>query len=188
VPMTDALRAFLLTEHGGAAICGRGPAGYPRILTRFRAPVRTADGWIAVQPHRDEHWVALVRAAGLDDLMGDVRLTNRGLWHEPGFGYQTLGRVMASRTTAEWLAFCSEHGIPAAPAAKLDDIIDALPQAEHPAGPYKHIPAPARFSVSPATLRRPAPLPGQHNREVLGEAGLTDAEITGLEQAGVLRN
>ncbi len=26
VPMTDALRAFMLTEHGGAAICDRGPA------------------------------------------------------------------------------------------------------------------------------------------------------------------
>jgi hypothetical protein len=36
-------------------------------------------------------------------------------------------------------------------------------------------------------VRRPAPLPGQHTREVLAEAGLTDAEITALEQAGLLR-
>ncbi len=59
VPMTDAMTAFLLAEHGGSAICGRGPAGYPRILTPLRAPARTADGWIAVQPHRDGHWVKL---------------------------------------------------------------------------------------------------------------------------------
>jgi crotonobetainyl-CoA:carnitine CoA-transferase CaiB-like acyl-CoA transferase len=187
VPMTEALRAFLLAEHGGAAICDRGPAGYPRILTPLRAPVRTADGWIAVQPHRDEQWVALVQAAGLDDLMGDGRLTNRGLWREPGFGYQVLGRVMAGRTTSEWLAFCAEHGIPAAPAAGLDEVIEALPDASHPAGSYKHIPAPTRFSATPATLRRPAPLPGQHNREVLAEAGLSEAEIDDLEAAGILR-
>ena len=89
-------------------------------------------------------------------------------------------------TTSEWLTFCAEHGIPAAPAAGLEEIIEALPDAEHPAGTYKHIPPPARFSASPATLRHPAPLPGQHNREVLAEAGLTDAEIDRLE-ADVLR-
>jgi hypothetical protein len=35
-------------------------------------------------------------------------------------------------------------------------------------------------------VRRPAPLPGQHTREVLAESGLTDAEITALERAGLL--
>ncbi len=110
--------------------------------------------------------------------------TNRGLWREPGFGYETLGRVMAGRTTGYWLAFCAEHGIPAAPAAGLDEIIEALPDAEHPAGTYKHIPSPARFSATPATLRRPAPLPGQHNHEILTEAGLTEEEIAALRTTG----
>jgi hypothetical protein len=36
-------------------------------------------------------------------------------------------------------------------------------------------------------VRRPAPLPGQHTREVLAEAGLSDAEISALERAGGLR-
>jgi crotonobetainyl-CoA:carnitine CoA-transferase CaiB-like acyl-CoA transferase len=188
VPMTDAMLAFLLVEHGGAAICGRGPAGYPRILTPLRAPQRSADGWIAVQPHRDAHWQALVREAGLDDLIADPRLTNRALWRDPGFGYATLGRVLATKTTAQWLAFCQINGIPAAPAAGLDELIDALPEEEHPdAGRYKVIPPPTRFSASPASLRRPAPRAGQHTREVLAEAGLTDAEITGLAEAGLLR-
>jgi crotonobetainyl-CoA:carnitine CoA-transferase CaiB-like acyl-CoA transferase len=186
VPMTDALRAFLLAEHGGSAIAHRGPAGYPRILTPNRAPARTIDGWIAVQPHKDEQWVALARAAGLDDLADDPRLTNRGLWHEPSFGYETLSRALATKTTAEWLVFCSEHGIPAAPAAGLDEIIESLPDADHPHGSYKLIPSPTRFSATPVTVRRPAPLAGQHNREVLVEAGLTDAEIDELEEAGAL--
>src|SRR5258708_14853682 len=94
---------------------------------------------------------------------------------------------MATKPTAQWRAFCSEHGIPAAPAASLDEIIEALPEAEHPMGKYKLIPSPTRFSATPVNVRRPAPLPGQHNREVLAEAGLTDAEIDELESAGVLR-
>ncbi|HYK30547.1 MAG TPA: CoA transferase [Streptosporangiaceae bacterium] len=187
VPMTDALRAFLLAEHGGSAIVGRGPAGYPRILTPGRAPARTKDGWLAVQPHKDEQWVALAREAGLDDLADDPRLTNRGIWHEPSLGYETLARALATKTTAQWLEFCSEHGIPAAPAASLDEIIDGLPEAEHPLGSYKLIPPPTRFSATPVNIRRPAPLAGQHNREVLAEVGLTDEEIDELEAAGVLR-
>jgi len=190
VPMIDAMRAFTLVEHGGSAIPRppRGPAGYPRILTPLRAMAATADGWIALQPHRDEQWTALVLAAGLDDLAGDPRLTTRSLWRDPGFGYATLSRVLATKTTAEWLTFCAEHGIPAAPAAGLDEIIAALPDAEHPeAGAYKAIPPPTRFSATPTSVRRPAPLPGQHTTEILAEAGLTGAEIDRLAQAGVLR-
>src|SRR5215472_2530168 len=99
VPMTDAMRAFLLVEHGSAAISRppSGPAGYQRILTPLRGALRTADGWIAVQPHGDAQWGALLRAAGLDDLVGDPRLSRRGIWLDPGFGYATLGRVLAAR-------------------------------------------------------------------------------------------
>jgi crotonobetainyl-CoA:carnitine CoA-transferase CaiB-like acyl-CoA transferase len=190
VPMIDAMRAFALVEHGGSAIPvpPRGPAGYPRILTPLRTTAATADGWIALQPHRDEHWTALVLAAGLDDLAGDPRLTARSLWREPGFGYATLSRVLATKTTAEWLAFCAENGIPAAKAAGLDEVIAELPEAEHPqAGTYKVIPPPARFSATPATVRRPAPLPGQHTAEILAEAGLSRAEIDQLAEARVQR-
>ncbi len=190
VPMLDAMRAFTLAEHGGAAICQppRGPAGYPRIMTPLRGPAATADGWLAVQPHRNEQWEALVRAAGLDELAGDPRLSSRSLWREPGFGYTTLSRVFATRTTAQWLEFCFEHGIPAAEPAGLDEIIAALPEAEHPvAGTYKVIPPPVRFSASPASVRRPAPQVGEHTREVLAGAGLTPEQIAALAEAGVLR-
>lgn len=190
VPMIEAMRSFTLVEHGGSAMPSppRGPAGYPRILTPLRASVATADGWIALQPHRDEQWTALVQAGGLQELVGDPRLTRRSLWREPGFGYATLSRVLATRTTAEWLSFCAEHEIPAAPAARLDEVIDGLPEAEHPhGGRYRLIPPPTRFSATPASVRKPAPLPGQHTRQVLAEAGLSSAEIDRLEAAGVLR-
>jgi len=182
VPMTDAMRAFVLAEHGGSAISRNGPPGYPRILTPLRGAAQAADGvWIALQPHRDEQWDALVREAGLDDLADDPRLTNRSLWREPGYGYTVLGRVLATRPAARWLAFCAEHGIPAARAATLDELIDALPEDEHPlAGPYRVIPPPVRFGRTPASVRRPAPLAGQHTAEVLAEAGLTDDQIAAL--------
>lgn len=96
-------------------------------------------------------------------------------------------RVLATKTTAQWLAFCADAGIPAAAAPGLDELIDALPEDEHPdAGWYKVIPPPTRFSSTPASVRRPAPLAGQHTGEVLAEAGLTEEQITRLAEAGVL--
>jgi crotonobetainyl-CoA:carnitine CoA-transferase CaiB-like acyl-CoA transferase len=189
VPMADAMLAFLLVEHGSGAISR--PARYPardqRILTPLRGALQTADGWIAVLPHREAHWAALLHAAGYDELVGDPRLSNRALSREPGFGYATLSQVLPTKTTAQWLALCAEAGIPAGAAPGLDELIDALPEDEHPdAGRYKVIPPPTRFSATPAAVRRPAPLAGQHTREVLAEAGLTEEEITRLAEAGVL--
>lgn len=191
LPMVDAISSFLLVEHGAGAVGQppQGPAGYERILTPHRRPQPTADGWISIFPYTNAHFAALVEATGRDDL-GDERLaTQRGRAANPELLYGLLRSIIATKTTGEWLSLCRDVGIPAAEVADLDDLVAALPDAEHPiAGTYKSIPPPVRFSRTPAdATRRPAPLVGQHNREVLTEAGLTRAEIDGLERGGVLR-
>lgn len=191
LPMVDALSAFLLVEHGAGAI-GRppqGPAGYERILTPHRRPQPTADGWISIFPYTNAHFAALMEATARDDL-GDERLaTQGGRAANPELLYGLLRSIIATKTTAEWLSLCRSVGIPAAEVADLDDLVSALPDAEHPVvGTYKSIPPPVRFSRTPADPgRRPAPLVGQHNREVLLEAGLSGAEVDALEAGDVLR-
>ena len=67
--------------------------------------------------------------------------------------------------------------------------MDALPDAVHPiVGDYKEIPPPVRFSETPSSVRRPAPVIGQHNAEVLTEVGYSDDEIAALVGAGVLHS
>ena len=39
---------------------------------------------------------------------------------------------------------------------------------------------PARFSESPAAIRRLPPLLGEHTREILAEVGYSDAEVEAL--------
>ncbi len=192
VPMLDAVRSFVLVEHSAGAMSGEPRAerttGYQRILTPFRRPQRTRDSWIAIFPYLDEHFTTLLVAGGRDDLVGDPRLTREGRQAHSAFAYETLESIVAMRSTAEWLEFCRAEGIPAAEAVDIDDVIDALPEREHPAaGPYKVIPPPVRFGRSPATVRSDAPLIGQHNREVLAEVGLDEEEIDALESRGVLR-
>ena len=78
---------------------------------------------------------------------------------------------LAHRTTDEWLAFCTAARIPASAVPTLEELVDALPEDDHPlAGRYKVIPQPVRFSASTGpTVHRPAALSGQHTEEVLAE-------------------
>jgi crotonobetainyl-CoA:carnitine CoA-transferase CaiB-like acyl-CoA transferase len=45
---------------------------------------------------------------------------------------------------------------------------------------------PWQFKATPATLRRPAPLLGEHNEELFGEIGLEPALVGALARAGVV--
>ncbi len=191
VPMLDVMRAFVLVEHGAAAIPEPplGPAGYPRILTPERRPQRTLDGWINVLPYRQEDFETLFRAGGRHDLVGDERtLSRRARIDHSDSLYADVAGVLAGGTTAHWLALCAETGIPATEAATLDDLVAALPVVDHPhAGSHREIPPPVRFGVSPASVRRPAPLVGEHGREVLAEVGYDDSDLDRLESSGALR-
>ena len=61
---------------------------------------------------------------------------------------------------------------------------DMVPTIEHPlAGPVKTVGLPVKFSVTPGAVLDPAPLFGEHTREVLTEAGYSDAEIASLLDA-----
>jgi crotonobetainyl-CoA:carnitine CoA-transferase CaiB-like acyl-CoA transferase len=174
VPMIDVLTAFTLVEHAGAAtaVPPQGPPGYPRILNPERQPQRTSDGWINVLAYTRENYEDLFREGGRPDLAEDERIRSaRSRIANADSLYRDVADVLTGRTTAEWLAFCAEAGIPASPVPTLEELVGALPEDVHPlAGRYKVIAQPVRFSASPGpTVHRPAALSGQHTVEVLAE-------------------
>lgn len=190
VPMVETITAFTLVEHGAAAIPvpPMGPAGYSRILNQERGPWPTRDGWIMALPYTKEHYDSIFSASGRTDLLGDARYSTASLriTNAP-FLYRTVGQMMSERTTDEWLTFFREQDVPAAPVAALDDLVQNLPVADHPvAGAFRSIPPPVRFDRTPQTVRRAAPLIGQHTEEVLTEAGYDAERIASLRTSGVL--
>jgi crotonobetainyl-CoA:carnitine CoA-transferase CaiB-like acyl-CoA transferase len=54
------------------------------------------------------------------------------------------------------------------------------------AGPVKTLGLPVKFSETPGAVVRPAPLYGQHNREILAEIGYDPAEIDILLASGAV--
>ncbi|MEM7091656.1 MAG: CoA transferase [Actinomycetota bacterium] len=175
IAMIDVMRAFVLTEHGSGAISEAidAPAGYPRILTPQRRPHPTADGWINVLPYDEQHYVDLFAFVDREDAFDrELARTRRLRTMNSDQLYRSVASILPERTTADWLTYCREKGIPAAPMASLDELVHDLPIAEHPtAGAYRVIPPAERFSATPQSVRRPAPRIGEHGREVLSEIG-----------------
>ena len=174
IPMIDVMTAFMLVEHAGAATARppQGGPGYQRILNPERRPQRTKDGWISVLPYTRANFEDIFRAGGREDLATDDRIwsTRARLDHADDL-YREVAAIIAQRTTSEWLEFCQASDVPASPVPTLEELVDALPEDDHPvAGRYKVIPQPVRFSrTSGPTVRRPAALSGQHTDEVMDE-------------------
>ena len=128
------------------------------------------------------------RLGGREDLLDDPRVATRRSRIENGPSlYQEVAVILQQRTTAEWLDLLRTAGIPVAEVATIDDMVAALPLADHPhAGRYRVTP-PLTGSVADVDIvRRHAPLQGEHNREVLAEVGYSDDDLDVLERDGVL--
>lgn len=190
VPMIDVMQSFVLVEHGAGAIPEPAvdTAGYKRILTAERRPQQTADGWINVLPYTDDHYHALFRFGSREDLMNDSRIATReSRIANSDSLYREVADILKGATTDTWLARCEKEGIPATRAATLDELVDALPQAEHPvAGTYRVIPHPVRYSATPASVRSHAATLGQHTRQALAAVGYADDELDLLAAEGVI--
>ena len=107
VPMFETLVAWVMVEHmyGATFVPPLDSPGYKRVLNRWRRPFPTVDGYLAVLPYTDAHWRAFFTVAGREDLLADERfrsLSSR-LDHIELL-YEELGKIVATRTSAEWLA------------------------------------------------------------------------------------
>ena len=139
-----------------------------------------------VLPYTRRQFDAVFEAGERHDLVGDDRYsTGRKRVRNASFLYEQVGLMLAGRTTAEWLVAFKKCDVPAAEVGRLDDLVLGLPQVDHPhTGTYREIPPAVRFSASPQSVRRPAPLIGEHTAEVLAEAGYDAEGIAGLLAAG----
>ncbi len=192
VPMLETMVAFVLAEHLGGLTFDPPPAGagYARLLKGGRKPAPTLDGHIALLPYTGAHWEAFFRAAGRDDLAEKYGLADRAARNANIVTmYADMAAMTRTRTTAEWMRICGELDIPATPIYTLDELpehphlkaVGLFRPAVHPSeGPVRYVAPATKFGRTPASIRRHAPLHGQHTDEVLAEAGYSNTEIASL--------
>jgi crotonobetainyl-CoA:carnitine CoA-transferase CaiB-like acyl-CoA transferase len=198
VPMFESMAEFVLIDHLGGLTYDPplDHGGYARLLSRYRRPYRTSDGYICALIYNDKQWRSFFEAIGQQELLAEPRFASHAARHKHiDEIYQEVGRIFLTRTTAEWRDLLERADIPVMPMHTLETILDDphlnavgfFKTLEHPVeGRIRQMQVPSRWSVSQPEPGGPAPSLGEHGRDILSEVGFTADEIERLgEQKAV---
>ncbi|MCC6001476.1 MAG: CoA transferase [Pararhodobacter sp.] len=199
-PMFEAAVTVVLNQHlhGHSYVPAEGGIGYPRVMSPYRRPAATRDGFIVHGVYKYEHWQAFLRATGRQDVLDGPLMADRHAMASSIAGlYEiTANEILPTRTTAEWRALFDELDIPSAPVLQMDALEDdphlqavgLFQEYDHPTqGRLRHMRAPFTMRDVDHGADRPPPEIGHHSQEVLREIGLSDDQIAALQARGLLR-
>ena len=174
-----------------------GPSGSAHILTAPYQAFPTADGWINLGGANQSNWERIVKAIGMPELGTDPRFaTNTDRMKNLKALVPILGDALKKKPSAHWIAVFEAQGVPVGPVNKTSDMVsdpqvkarDMVIEVDHPkAGRVKALGHPVKFSETRAEFKRPAPLLGEHTREVLKDLGYDDARIDELAKEGAIQ-
>jgi crotonobetainyl-CoA:carnitine CoA-transferase CaiB-like acyl-CoA transferase len=172
------------------------PLGSAHVLTAPYQAFTASDGFIVIGGANQANWERITDVLGHPEWRGDPRFaTNAARMSNRDALVAAMNGVLGQKPRAEWLALLDAAGVPAGPVHSVGEAL-THPQTlargmaveiVHPeAGPTKAIGCPVHFSATPTRIDRPAPLLGEHTREVLRGSGYSDAEIDAFIAAGVV--
>jgi crotonobetainyl-CoA:carnitine CoA-transferase CaiB-like acyl-CoA transferase len=139
----------------------------------------TADKPLIVAVGNDQIWSRFCAAIGRMDLANDPDLATNPLrvQHRDAC-VAAVGDALKTRPRDAWVRVLNDAGVPCGPINSLGDVFTdpqvlhrgMLIELEAPGGtPYKAVGLPIKYSGTPASIARPAPLLGEHTGEVLAE-------------------
>jgi len=199
IAMLDSVAALLTYQAGIYFTTGAPPtrAGNAHPTVAPYETFRASDGDVVLAAGNDDLWRRFCRVAGLDACATDPRFaTNRDRVRNYAALRPIVADVFGRRTRAEWLDLLNEAGIPAGPVRNLQEVltdqqllaremVHTLPHAV--AGPVQVLGTPVKLSSTPGAVRCPPPTLGEHTDTVLlGDLGLSTAEVAALRAAGVV--
>jgi crotonobetainyl-CoA:carnitine CoA-transferase CaiB-like acyl-CoA transferase len=141
-------------------------------------------------------WEGLLKAGELDDLIGDPRFaSNKHRTERHEEIVQLLRACFRTKPREFWLARLDDNQVPNAPINTIQEVFDnpqvkhlGIPrQITHPTmGTSNLVGSPINMSGTPPKFFRPAPLLGEHTREILARLGYGAAAISELQNSGVV--
>ena len=156
----------------------------------------SSDGYFILGCANQSLWERMCRGIGREDLLEDPRFvtnTERVAHREECVGI--LMEVFKHKSTEYWVELINGAGVPCGPINRVSEVVtnpqvlarNMIAEMEHPNVPNLKTPnSPLKLTDSPAAIRRPPPLLGQHNDEVLAEHGFTAEQIADLRARGVI--
>lgn len=198
ISLLGATLASLVNQAQNAFVAGAAPErlgnAHPNIVPY--ETFETADGPIALAVGSERQWLRLCDVLGLAELSTDPRFATNGDRVVARAQLRPLlAARFAARDAAGWLSALDAVSIPCGP---INDIVGAFASAEaralgmtveqeHPAwGIISQVGIPFQLSGTPASIRTPPPMLGEHTKAILTELGYSPAEIGGLQRRGTV--
>jgi crotonobetainyl-CoA:carnitine CoA-transferase CaiB-like acyl-CoA transferase len=198
VSILESTLAVLVNQAQNTFVSGDAPGrrgnAHPNIVPY--ETFATSDGEIALAVGSERQWRRLCAALGLAHLAEDTRFATNGARVDHR---DTLRPILAeqfkTRSTAEWLDSLEAADVPSGP---INDLVAAFssPQAEargmrvavhhRRLGSIDQVGIPFRLSGTPAAIRQPPPLLGEHTDQILEELGFAEGEIAEFRAGGVV--
>jgi crotonobetainyl-CoA:carnitine CoA-transferase CaiB-like acyl-CoA transferase len=154
---------------------------------------KTKDGYLTVSGAQTVPMLSKV--LGLPNLAEDLRFDT--FWKRVNNRKEmdaVIEEALSKKTTAEWMELMEKADLWASPVNTFPQAFSD-PQVLHnemvitidsPIGPVKMPGFPYKFSRTPAQVRLPPPLLGEHTEEILRSAGYTAEEIQTLRETEVI--
>ncbi len=178
----------------GSVLPPRPPRDRPR--NALTNPYRTADDrWMQLTIVLEEKgWEPLCAMIGRPELVRDARFeTSANRRKNSAALVAILDPIFAGETWAHWRERLAAHGLPVGLIGRLTDLLEdeqarasgAVVVTDNPAMPLG-LAVPFTLAGAHVPPAKPAPALGEHTDAVLGEVGLSAAEIAGLRERGVV--
>ncbi len=157
--------------------------------------MRTQDGYLMIGAAGQSIWMRCAEALGHPEWCKDPRFTtNQQRMRNRAALESAMEAVLATKPTAHWVELLEAAGVPCGPVYNYAQMF-ADPQVRHRGlvqyasdpelGEVPHIRTPIKIGDS-LRVRSVAPKLGQHNGEVFGRVGVTEAAMRELRARGVL--
>ncbi|PND56465.1 formyl-CoA transferase [Mycobacterium sp. ENV421] len=156
-----------------------------------------SDGWVLLQIAGQPMFKRWCRLIGREELFDDPRFADDDArWQNGDVLNDLMQQWCAGKTRAEVLTALEAAKLPAAPLNSPQEVLDDphveamgyLKRVPFPGAsrPVPLIETPFRLSATPGSIRRRAPLLGEHTDEVLAEIGYDTSTIARLRQDGII--
>jgi crotonobetainyl-CoA:carnitine CoA-transferase CaiB-like acyl-CoA transferase len=159
----------------------------------------TRDGWLQLAAVREAHWQALCGALRRPGLVADPRFaTAAARAQHRGELTAVLTEAFLADHALNWRRALDAAGVPSEVSVDTcdgetmlfdDDLVrlGLVAEYEHPLlGRVRQFGNLITFSDTPGKPGRPAPMLGQHTREILGELGYDETAIHGFRARGIV--
>ena len=179
----------------GGKVPGRWGNAHPTIVPY--QSFQTADSFLVLGAASESIWKRLCPALKRAELADDPRFAkNADRVANRQELIAILSAIFMTQTTEHWVTALNQANVPCAPVQTIDQVFAApqvlhrnmLVEVDHPTvGKIRMAGIPVKFSATPASVRLPPPLLGEHNDDVLSSwLGMQSEAIDQLKKKSVI--